>query len=82
MVEDYEEVGDVLQDYKVENDGIWLSWSDLWKLDGRAVRNATKALNGEPDGVRQMMFQSFVGQRMLIEDLAELVRPKKENEDN
>ena len=23
MVEDYEEIKDVLQDYKIENDGIW-----------------------------------------------------------
>ena len=82
MVEDYEEIKDVLQDYKIENDGIWLSWGDLWRIDGVAVRNALKAHECEPEGVKQMMFQSFVGQRVLINDIAHLIRPKEEDEDN
>lgn len=82
MIADYEEIKDALKDYKIENDGIWLSWGDLWRIDGVAVRNAQKAMNSEPEGIEQMMFQAYVGQRMLIEDIAELVRPKKEDEDN
>ena len=82
MTVDYEEIKDVLQDYKVENDGIWLSWGDLWRIDGVAVRNALKALKCEPNGVNEMMFQCFVGQRGLINDLAHLIRPKEEDEDN
>ena len=79
MTEDnYEEIKDVLKDYKIENDGIWLSWGDLWRIDGVAVRNAQRAM-GRKDGVQQMMLQAYVGQRMLISDLAELVRPKEEN---
>lgn len=38
--------------------------------------------NGKQDMKEQMMFQAYVGQRMLIEDLAELVRPKEGDEDN
>ena len=82
MTEDnYEEIKDALKDYKIENGGIWLSWGDLWRIDGVAVRNAQKAMNNEPEGIKQMMFQAYVGQRMLIENIAELVRPKKEDED-
>ena len=81
MTEDnYEEIKDALKDYKIENGGIWLSWGDLWRIDGVAVRNAQKAMDNEPKGVNQMMFQAYVGQRMLIEDLAELVRTKEDNE--
>lgn len=82
MVEDYEEIKDVLQDYKVENDGIWLSWGDLWRIDGVAVRNALKAHEREPEGIKQMLFQSFVGQRVLINEIAHLIRPEEEDEDN
>lgn len=82
MVEDYEEIKDVIQDYKIENDGIWLSWGDLWRIDGVAVRNAQKAMDNEPEGIKQMMFQAYVGQRMLIEELAELTRTKEEENDN
>ena len=82
MVEDYEEIKDALNDYKIENGGIWLSWEDLWRIDGVAVRNAQKAMDNEPEGIKQMMFQVYVGQRMLIEDLAELARTKEDNEDN
>ena len=83
MTTDYEEIKDAVKDWKVENDGIWLSWDDLWKIDGVAVRNAMKVMNGdESEGIKQMMFHTFIGQRMLISELAELVRPKKEDEDN
>ena len=83
MTTDYEEIKDAVKDWKVENDGIWLSWNDLWKIDGVAVRNAMKVMNGdESEGIKQMMFHTFIGQRMLISELAELVRPKEDNEDN
>ena len=79
MVTDYEEIKDAVKDWKVENDGIWLSWDDLWRIDGVAVRNAIKVMNSdESEGIKQMMFHTFIGQRMLISELAELVRPKEE----
>lgn len=71
--EEYEEIKDVLKDYKVDNDGIWLSWSDLWRIDGVAVRNALKAINEDIENIET--FWTFIGWRMLIEDLAALVRP-------
>lgn len=78
---DYEEIKDAIKDWKVENDGIWLSWSDLWRIDGVAVRNAMKAMNGDDsDGIKQIMFHTFVGQRVLINELAELVRPREEED--
>ena len=80
MAEDYEEIKDALKDYKIENGGIWLSWEDLWRIDGVAVRNAMKVMEKKPKDVPA--FWTFVGQRMLIEELAELVRPKEEDEDN
>ena len=80
---DYEEIKDAIKDCKIENDGIWLSWNDLWRIDGVAVRNAMKAMNGDdPDGIKQIIIHSFVGQRMLISEIAELVRPPKEDDDN
>ena len=83
MTTDYEEIKDAVKDWKVENGGIWLSWDDLWKIDGVAVRNAMKVMNGdESEGIKQMMFHTFIGQRMLISELAELVRPKKEEDDD
>ena len=82
MIADYEEIKDALKDYKIENGGIWLSWEDLWRIDGVVVRNARKAMDNEPEGIKRMLFQVYAGQRMLIEELAELVRPKKEDDDN
>lgn len=79
MIE-YEEIRDAIQDGKVENDGIWLSWADLWRIDAVAVRNGIKAMKEEPDGINTMLFESFVGQRMLIEDIAELIRPKEQSD--
>ena len=80
MIE-YEEIRDAIQEGKVENDGIWLSWADLWRTDAIAVRNGNKALKEEPKGINTILFQNFVGQRMLIGDLAELVRPKEQTEE-
>ena len=80
MIE-YEEIRDAIQEGKVENDGIWLSWADLWRIDAIAVRNGNKALKEEPKGINTILFQNFVGQRMLIGDLAELVRPKEQTEE-
>lgn len=80
MEEEYEEIKDVLKDYKIENDGIWLSWEDLWRIDGVAVRNANKK-NGKSYGENLPMFWSYVGWRVLIEDFAALVRPKKDEDE-
>ena len=80
MSEDgYEEIADVLKDYKIENGGIWLSVSDLWRIDGVAVRNANKAINENTDDIGRMLFQNFIGQRMLVEDIVNLIQPKTEN---
>ena len=73
---DYEEIKDAIQDGRVENDGIWLSWADLWRIDAVACRNAKIAIEEK----NVPLFQSFVGHRTLISDLAELVRPKEEPE--
>ena len=78
---EYEEIRDAIQDGKVENDGIWLSWTDLWRIDAVAVRNGNKAMKKEPDGINTMLFQAFVGQRMLVEDIAELIRPKEQTDE-
>jgi hypothetical protein len=64
----YEEIREVLQEYKIYDSGIWLSWEDIWKIDGVAVRNAQRALKSGDITV----FHGFVGQRMLIEDLGKL----------
>lgn len=69
---DYEEIKDALKDYRITDDGIWLSWGDLWRIDAVACRNGGRAMKDDKG-----MFHVFVGQRMLIEDLAELVRPKE-----
>jgi hypothetical protein len=80
MTEDnYENIKDVVKDCKIENDGIWLSVSDLWRIDGVAVRNANKAINTRDDGIGQMLFQNFVGQRMLIEEIVALIEQAKKN---
>ena len=71
--EDYEEVALVLQEPRVVGDGIWLSWEDLWRIDGVVARNAMRA--SKSDDI--MMFHGYCGQRMLIEELARLVRPKE-----
>ena len=71
--EDYEEIASVLQEPRVVNDGIWLSWEDLWRIDGVVARNAMRALRSDDI----MMFHGCCGQRMLLEDLAGLVRPKE-----
>ena len=79
MVTDYEEIKNAVKDWKIENDGIWLSWDDLWKIYDVATRNALKSMDeNEFKEMGLMMFYSFIGQRVLIEDIAELVRPKKE----
>ena len=69
----YEELKDVLQDYKIENDGIWLSWGDLWRIDGMAVRNGQHALKEGEIGIP--VFQSYVGWRILIEELSKQINP-------
>ena len=74
---DYEEIKDAIQDGKVENDGIWLSWEDLWRIDAVACRNAGKAMEDKD----VPLFHSFIGQRMLIGDIAELIRPKEQTEE-
>ena len=71
--EDYEEIASVLQEPLVVADGIWLSWEDLWRIDGVVARNAMRALKSDDI----MMFHGYCGQRMLIEELARLVRPKE-----
>ena len=82
MEDEYEDIAPSLKDYEIESDGIWLSWGDLWRIDAVACRNAMRAMkevdNGHESGIP--MFHTFVGQRMLIEELAELVRPKQDCE--
>jgi hypothetical protein len=68
---DYEESVSVLQESRTEDDGLWLSWSDLWRIDGVVVKNAKKALKSG----NSALFHGYCGQRMLIEDLASLIRP-------
>jgi hypothetical protein len=59
-----------MKEPKIINGGIWISWDDLWRIDGVAVRNSQRAL--ESGDIT--LFQGFVGQRMLIEDLAKLIK--------
>jgi hypothetical protein len=59
-----------MKEPKIINGGIWISWEDLWRIDGVAVRNSQRAL--ESGDIK--LFQGFVGQRMLIEDLAKLIK--------
>lgn len=75
MVE-YEEIKDVFKESKVEGDGVWISFADLWRIDAVACRNGIKAMN-EKD---VPLFQSFVGQRMLISDIADMFEPKETEE--
>ena len=81
--DDYEEIAQALKDYKIVDDGIWLSWNDLWRIDAVACRNGGRAIKAVENGHEygNVMFQAYVGQRMLIEDIAELVRPKTETEE-
>ena len=65
---DYEEIAPSMKESKIINGGIWISWNDLWRIDGVAVRNAHRALKSGDITV----FHGFVGQRMLIEDLGKL----------
>lgn len=67
---DYEEIAPSMKEPKIINGGIWISWDDLWRIDGVAVRNSQRAL--ESGDIT--LFQGFVGQRMLIEDLAKLIK--------
>lgn len=71
--EDYEEVASVLQESRIDRDGIWLSWRDLWRIDGVVAKNAMRALRSD----NTTMFHGYCGQRMLIEDLARLRKPKE-----
>ena len=85
MEREYEEIAPALKEYKIENDGVWLSWNDLWRIDAVVCRNAMQASRemeeGEKIGINRMLFQNFVGQRMLIEEIAALIRPKETNID-
>ena len=80
---DYEDIAPSLKEFKIENDGIWLSWSDLWRIDAVACRNGIRAMKKvkNNDSVAELLFQNFIGQRMLIEEIAELIRPKTEEND-
>ena len=85
MEREYEEIAPALKEYKIENDGVWLSWNDLWRIDAVVCRNAMQASmemeEGEEADINRMLFQNFVGQRMLIEEIAALIRPKETNID-
>lgn len=85
MEREYEEIAPALKEYKIENDGVWLSWNDLWRIDALVCRNAMQALRemeeGEKTEINRMLFQNFVGQRMLIEEITALIRPKETNMD-
>ena len=82
MNSDYEDIAPALKEYKIENDGIWLSWGDLWRIDAVACRNALKAMDEVENGdeCSRMLFQNFIGQRMLIEEISQLFN-KNETDD-
>lgn len=73
---EYEEIKDAFKDSRVEGDGVWISFADLWRIDAVACRNVIKAMN-EKD---VSLFQAFVGQRMLISDISDKFEPKETEE--
>ena len=79
----YEDIAPALKDYKIENDGIWISWGDLWRIDAVACRNALKAMDEveKGDETSKLLFQNFIGQRMLITELSELFNKNDDNEE-
>lgn len=82
MAQDYEDIAPVLKEYKIENDGIWISWSDLWRIDAVACRNALKAMAEVEAGdeCSRYLFQNFIGQRMLIEEISQLFNKNMQDE--
>lgn len=84
MDSDYEDIAPALKEYKIENDGIWLSWGDLWRIDAVACRNALKAMDDVENGdeYSKLLFQNFIGQRMLIEEISQLFNKNETQDDN
>jgi hypothetical protein len=82
MAQDYEDIAPALKEFKIENDGIWISWSDLWRIDAVACRNALRALSEAESGdeCSTYLFQNFIGQRMLIEELSQLFNKNTQDE--
>ena len=76
--EDYEDPEDVIKKCKFDENGIYISWENLWKIDAVAVRNGLKAMKrGEVS-----LFQAYVGQRMLVDTIGYVLRPHKVEDDD
>jgi hypothetical protein len=69
----YEETKDAFKESRMDGDGVWISFADLWRIDAVACRNGIKAMNDKDIP----LFQAFVGQRMLISEIADKFQPKE-----